>query len=305
MKGKLLVVGGTGFLGFHIAKEGLKKGLEVYSFSKNPPPINRYLNEVKYINIDLLDHESLIKCFKNLEINYVVNSMGYVDHKLMKNGGDDVYKNHFSASKNLIFSLNKKYLKCFLHLGSSDEYGDNPSPQLEEAREAPISPYSFAKVATCHMLQMLHKTEKFPAVILRLFLVYGPNQNKERFLPFIINESIKNKDYLVTPGEQIRDFCYIDDIVKAIFIALNKENIFGEILNIASGNPVKINEILNLVVEILNKGKPIIGGIDYRDNESMNLYASVKKAKDLLGWEPKISLEEGLAKTIEYFKDNE
>ena len=304
MRGKLLVVGGTGFLGFHIAKEGINKGLEVYSFSKNPPSKNRYLDEVKYINIDLLEEERLLNYLENLEINYVVNSIGYVDHKLMKNGGDDVFKNHFLASKNLIFNLNRKYLKCFLHLGSSDEYGDNSSPQLEEAREAPISPYSFAKVATCHMLQMLHRTENFPAIILRLFLVYGPNQNKERFLPFIINESIKNKDYLITPGEQIRDFCYVDDIVSAIFIALNKENIFGEILNIASGNPVQIKKIVNLVVGILNKGRPIFGGINYRDNESMNLYASVKKAKDLLNWEPKISLEEGLTKTIDYFKNN-
>jgi UDP-glucose 4-epimerase len=304
MHGKLLVVGGTGFIGFHIAKEGIRKGLEVYSLSKNPPPTNRYLDEVKYIYINLLDEKKLSNFLKNLDINYVVNSMGYVDHKLIKNGGNEVFENHFSASKNLIFSLNRKYLKCFLQLGSSDEYGDNPSPQIEELRESPISPYSFAKVATCHMLQMLNKTEKFPASILRLFLVYGPNQNKERFLPFIINESIKNKEYLVSPGEQIRDFCYVDDIVRAIFIALNKKRIFGEILNIASGEPMKINRMVNLVVEILHKGKPIIGGIKYRDNESMNLYASVKKAKDLLGWEPQISLEEGLTKTIEYYKDN-
>ena len=110
---------------------------------------------------------------------------------------------------------------------------------------------------------------------------------------------------MVSPYEQIRDFCYVDDIVRAIFIALNKKRIFGEILNIASGNPVKINKMLSLVLEILKKGKPVIGGINYRDNESMNLYASVKKAKDLLNWEPEISLEEGLKKTIEYFKDND
>ena len=233
MKEKLLIVGGTGFIGFHLAKEGIKKGFEVYSISKNPPIDKRCLSEVVYIHLDLLNKENLANYIKNLEINYVVNSMGYVDHRLFKNGGDEVYQNHFSSTKNLINCLNKKNLKCFLHLGSSDEYGSNPSPQLEELRESPISPYSFAKVSTSHMLQMLYRTEDFPSIILRLFLVYGPNQNKERFIPHIIKESLKNKDYLVSPGEQIRDFCYIDDVVEAIFIALNKKNIFGEIINIA------------------------------------------------------------------------
>jgi len=304
MKEKLLVIGGTGFIGFHIAKEGLNKGFEVYSLSKNPPNEKRYLSKVVYINIDLLNKDNLFDHLKNLEINYVVNSMGYVDHRLFNNGGDEVFQNHFLATKNLIYSLNKKNLKCFLHLGSSDEYGSNPSPQLEESRESPISPYSLAKVSTCHMLQMLYRTEKFPATILRLFLVYGPNQNNDRFLPFIIQESIKNKEYLVSPGEQMRDFCYVDDVIKAIFIALKNENIFGEVINIASGDPVKINTILNKVLKVLKKGKPIIGGINYRDNESMSLYASVQKAKNLLGWKPEISLDEGLAKTIYYFKKN-
>ena len=304
MKESLLVVGGTGFIGFHIAKEGLNNGFKVYSLSKNPPIDKRYLPKVQYINVDLLNKENLLDYLKNLEINYVVNSMGYVDHRLFNNGGDEVYQNHFSATKNLIYSLNKKKLKCFLHLGSSDEYGSNPSPQLEESRESPISPYSLAKVSTCHMLQMLYKTEKFPAVILRLFLVYGPNQNKDRFLPFIIEESIKNKEYLVSPGEQLRDFCYVDDVVKGIFIALKNEKIFGEIINIASGEPIKINILLDKVLKILKKGKPVIGGINYRDNESMSLYASIEKAKNLLGWKPEISLNEGLTKTINYFKDN-
>ena len=77
MHGKLLVVGGTGFIGFHVAKEGIKKGLEVYSLSKNPPPSNRYLDKVKYIYIDLLDEKKLSNFLKNLDINYVVNSTGY------------------------------------------------------------------------------------------------------------------------------------------------------------------------------------------------------------------------------------
>ena len=171
MKKNLLVTGGTGFLGYHVAKEGLKKGFNVFSLSKNDPNIKRFIPGLNYINVDLLNAKDLFNCINDLKIEYVVNCVGYVDHKLFKDGGDDVFENHFVVTKNLINSLNKKFLKCFLQIGSSDEYGNNASPQEEKMRESPISPYSLAKVASCHLLQMLHKTEGLPTVVLRLFLV--------------------------------------------------------------------------------------------------------------------------------------
>ncbi len=305
MKENLLIVGGTGFLGFHFAKEGIIRGFEVYSLSKNPPNKSRFIKEVKYVNIDIMDKNKIGNFLKNLKIDYVINCAGYVDHRMIKDGGENVFDNHFSVTKNLIYYLNKEYLKSFLYLGSSDEYGENPSPQIEEIRESPISPYSFAKVATCHFLQMLNKTENFPAIIFRLFLVYGPNQNKERFLPQLIKKFLRNEKILISPGEQIRDFCYVEDVVSAGFIALKKRNIYGEIFNIASGNPIKINYLVSIVQKIIKKGNPIFGGIDYRENESMSLFASIKKAEKLLKWKPKISLEEGILKTINWFKEND
>ena len=305
MKENLLIVGGTGFLGFHFAKEGIIRGFEVYSLSKKPPIKSRYLQNVNYLNIDIMDKNKICNLFKDLKIDYVINCVGYVDHRLIKDGGEEVFDNHFSVTKNLICFLNKKYIKAFLYLGSSDEYGDNQSPQLEEVRESPISPYSFAKVTSCHFLQMLNKTENFPSIIFRLFLVYGPNQNKERFLPQLIKKFLKNENILISPGEQIRDFCYVDDVVNAGFIALKKKQIHGEIFNIASGNPIKINYLVSLIQNLIKKGKPIFGGIDYRENESMSLYASIKKAENILDWKPKISLEEGLLKTIHWFQEND
>ena len=83
------------------------------------------------------------------------------------------------------------------------------------------------------------------------------------------------------------------------------QKIYGEIINVASGKPITIRSIVNLVNKILKKGKPIFGGIDYRENESMNLYANIEKAKFFLNWEPKTSLEDGLLKTIKWYKENE
>ena len=304
MSPKLLIVGGTGFIGHHIAKKAICNGFEVFSISKNSPAPDRLINGVKYFYIDLLDIKKLKDFFCNREIDFIVNTVGYIDHTLFKNGGDYIFENHFIASKNLINSINREYLKCFIHLGSSDEYGDNPSPQSEDQRESPISPYSFAKVSTCHLLQMLERTEKFPAIILRLFLVYGPSQNEKRLLPNLIKNCIKDNIIPVTLGEQIRDFCYVEDIVRAIFLIFKKRNIQGNIINIASGNPIQLKELIALVRNLIGKGEPLFGALDYRKKESMSLYADISKAKRLLMWEPKYSLEDGLIETINWFKNN-
>ena len=301
----LLVIGGTGFIGHHIAIKGISEGFKVYSISRKKPENIRFVEGVEYHYLDLLDIKRLKNFLKSKSINYVVNTVGYIDHTLFKDGGDYVFENHFITTKNLLESLNKKYLKCFVHLGSSDEYGDNQSPQNEEQRESPISPYSLAKVSSCHLLQMLYKTEKFPAVILRLFLVYGPNQNEKRFLPYLIKNSLRDNKFSVTLGEQIRDYCYVKDVINAIFLTFKTKSVLGNVINIASGNPIKIRKVIETVIDIVGKGKPSFGDVKYRFNESMSLYANIAKAKKLLNWEPQYSLGKGLSETIDWISLNE
>ena len=301
----LLIVGGTGFIGHHIAREAIKRGFKVYSISKNPPNKYRFVDGVEYLYSKVLNNIELNKFLKRIKIEYVVNTSGYIDHTLFKDGGEIIFENHFISTKNLLNNLNKQYLKCFLHLGSSDEYGDNQSPQKEDQRESPISPYSFSKVAICHLLQMLYKTENFPAVILRLFLVYGPTQNEKRFLPNLIKNSLSDKIIPTTFGEQVRDFCYVKDVVRAIFLTLENKKAIGNVINIASGNPIKIKEIIEKVVCLVGKGKPYFGAVDYRPNESMSLYANISKAKKILNWQPEYKLQKGLHETIDWISSNE
>tara|TARA_Y100000991_G_C21975409_1_gene351906 strand:- start:2155 stop:3078 length:924 start_codon:yes stop_codon:yes gene_type:complete len=304
MKPILLVVGGTGFIGYHVAKRAMNEGFDVYSISRNPPIPLREVKGVEYNFFDLLNNEHLKKFLNDKEFNYVVNTSGCINHQLFIDGGNKVFENHFFATKNLIHFLNRKKLKSFIHLGSSDEYGDNISPISEIQRESPISPYSFAKVATSHMLQMLQRTEQFPAVILRLFLVYGPTQDKERFLPNLIINSLRNNDIPITFGEQLRDFCYVNDVVNAIFLSFDKENALGNIINIASGDPIKIKEMVIRVNSLIQKGKPLFGSIKYRTNESMSLYADIRKAKKVLNWKPTYKIEHALKETVNWYKEN-
>ena len=127
MKKKILICGGTGFIGYHLSLEAIKKGFNVTSVSTNPPKKIRYSNKVKYIECDLSDSNSLKKKIKG-RFDYVINLAGYVNHSEKLN----TYNSHYKGCKNLAnFFLNKK-LNSFIQIGSSVEYGNVRSPQKEK-----------------------------------------------------------------------------------------------------------------------------------------------------------------------------
>jgi len=297
---KLLVIGGTGFIGAHLVTEGIKQNFHVYSISlsknKNIVP------NVEYFTADITNKEQLKTAIESISFDYVIHCGGYINHTPYNKGGDQVVKEHLTSLQNFVEILDRTNLKKFLMIGSSDEYGGAPAPQLEDLRELPISPYSFAKVAGAHFLQMLYRTEKFPSAIARLFLTYGPGQDQKRFLPQIITGCLENREFASSFGEQYRDFCYVEDTVEGLFKMLLSEKALGEIINISSGDKVTIREMIERVVSLVGSGKPKFGEVAYRLGENMALYADVKKAETLLGWKAKTSLDDGLKKTIEYFK---
>jgi hypothetical protein len=175
--------------------------------------------------------------------------------------------------------------------------------QTETQREAPISPYATGKVAATHLLEMLYLTEGFPSTTLRLFLTYGPGQDSRRFLPQIIKGCIENRTFPTSAGQQLRDFCFIQDVVEAVFDSFSKAAAHGETINVGSGTGVTIRQMIETVKRQIGKGTPLFGEVAYRPGENMVLYADVSKAKRILGWAPKVTLEEGLDQTIQWFKE--
>lgn len=301
---KILVAGGSGFIGANLIKELISSGNEIISISKNKPLKKKELEKVKYIFHDLTRPLSK-DIFKYLsDVQYIVNCSGYVDHSSFLNGGKNVLKDHFESTFNLTnLAINLK-VESFIQIGSSDEYGENNSPISESIRESPISPYALGKVSSTHYLQQCFRQGLLNTVVIRPFLVYGEGQNKNRFLPYLIDNCINNREFKVTKGAQIRDFLYIKDFNLALIKALKNQKAYGEVINIASGIPISIKEVIECVTDITGKGKPIYGGIEYRKGESMNLYADIVKAKKILQWEPKFQFKDSLKKVINWYREN-
>lgn len=297
----LLVIGGSGFIGRNIVAEAQRRGWAVTSLGLRKTAENP-LEGVRYAAADITQKVSLQSALPDNAFDYVINCGGYIDHALYSDGGKKTFETHSSGVYNLAAFVDRGRLKRFINIGSSDEYGNIPAPQSETLRESPISPYSLGKTAAAHFLQMLYRTEQFPAVTLRLFLTYGPGQDTRRFIPQIIRGCLNDVTFPVSAGEQLRDFCYIDDTVNAIFMALTHEAAPGEVINIASGIPVTIREVIEQLQRLIGTGTPQYGAVAYRPSENMALYADINKARSLLGWQPNFLLTAGLQKTVDWMK---
>ena len=298
-KNRILITGGTGFIGYHLALKCLKKNFLVTSLSTNNSKKFRKLKKVKYLICDISNRKKMNKILTN-NFDYVVNLAGYVDHS----NKSKTKKSHYNGCKNLaLFFLNSK-IKKFIQIGSSIEYGKINSPQKENNlnKQKTYSIYGASKLLSTKFLLNLKKKFNFPVSVLRLYLVYGPNQDINRVIPFTIKNAIEDNTFDCSSGLQSRDFIYIDDLINAIIKTLINRNTNGEILNIGSGKPIKIKNLILKICKLVGYGNPQFGKIKFRKDEIKKLYPNISKAKLLLNWQPKISFSEGLIKTINYYK---
>ena len=301
MKKKLLVIGGTGFLGSHVCREAIKKNYRVISVSTKKTKFN-LIKKVKYIKCDI-SNSTKIKRKLNFEVDYIINFGGYVDHS----DKNKTYQSHFKGCKNLIDFYQKKKIKKFIQIGSSLEYGKTKSPHKEKIMTKKVillkSIYAKSKLLSTNYCMNAFKKNFFPVIVLRPYLVYGPGQKIDRLIPFIISKSLTNKTFPCSSGVQLRNFLFVEDFVKAIFKTLTKKNVNGEIINIGSNNNLKVKKVILMIKDYLNSGKPMFGKIKLRKDESIKYYPSIKKAKNLINWKPLIQFEKGLIQTIKYYKE--
>jgi len=299
-KKKILIVGGTGFIGYHLAKKCLKKSWLVISISSKYPKKIRFLKKVKYIRCDITN-KKLLKKSINDTFDYVVNLGGYVDHSNKKT----TFKSHYEGCKNLAQIFLEKKISSFIQIGSSLEYGKSKSPQKENIKcnlKSIRSTYGKAKLLSSNYVINLFKKKKFPSTVIRFYLVYGPKQDINRFIPTLINGCVKNKKFPTSDGNQLRDFLYIDDAIEAIIMCLENKKSRGQILNIGSGKPEIIKRVIETVKRISKGGHPQYGMFKLRKFDIPELYPNISKVKNKIKWKPKIILKRGLEITINSFR---
>ena len=300
---KILIIGGTGFIGFNLLKKLKNLRFGITSISLSYPKKNNFISGVNYVKLDITNQNEIKKINGNFDI--VVNAGGYGGLDDNFRDTSKMYQNQIKGLKNVASFFLKKKIKRFIQVGSSLEYGSVSGIQTENSHpKNPISIYGKSKLYSTNYLKFLNKVYNFPVVVLRLYQVYGPNQKNNRLIPYVIDSIIKNKKIFTTKGDQIRDFCYIDDVTEAIIKCFKSKKTIGEIINIGYGRGHQIKDILKKIFKYFPKYKvkrKVKINISSK-KQVKKLVPSIKKAKKILCWSPKISFNEGIKKTINSFK---
>lgn len=303
---RVLVTGVSGFIGSHLARRLVEEGAEVYGLVRNNSDLWRLKdikNQIKLRYADLRDYESIRREVQDIKPQKVFHLAAYVDVSRSFEVMDEMVEVNIKGTLNLLRGLDGTGYDCFVNTGTCEEYGDNPVPFREEQIPNPVSPYSASKVAATIFCQMLHKTKGLPVTTLRPFLTYGPRQENDMLIPSLVKKTLKGEALEMTGGEQTREFNYVDDIVDGFIKASINPRAIGEIINIGNGVEYKIRDVVVMVLKLMNNPvEPKIGVLNYRPSETWHFYCDNTKAREILGWEPKVSLEDGLKRTIDWFQ---
>jgi len=302
----VLVTGATGFIGSNLVRVLLQKGAKV-SILKRPKSsvwrLKDIITRIKILEADLRDKRNLQLALKKEDNKVIFHLAACVKRERSASLIKENLETNVWGTINLIACMTKLDIRSFVNTGTCDEYGDNPVPFNEMQRENPLSPYAASKVAASHYCQMLSRTCGLPIITLRPFLTYGPYQTGEMLIPDVVTSCLKSLPIQATLGQQTREFHYISDIINGFLLAATNKKAIGEVIDLGTGEEHSVKEVIEMIVELTKyRLKWKLGNLPYRENEIFRFYCKGDKAKKLLKWQPKISLKDGLIKTIDWQK---
>lgn len=274
---RLLLVGGSGFIGKNLVRilapyfeiTVADKFIDEAYFESYPAVVCRKLDLVE----ERLPEE--MGC-----PDFIINLASIVTAERDLSLFDSLISTNLKVLLNLYERFkNEERLKLFVQFGSSEEYGNNGSPFVETMREEPNSPYALVKQLTTNTALMLCRNYGFPAMVVRPGNLFGPGQNRSKFIPYVIDRLKANEPLDVTPCEQRRDFIHVDDFGKAIRGLLeNYEKCVGEIVNVSSGESVSLKTIIEMLRKRIGSRSEVhYGALPYRENEAMDLKCNTEK----------------------------
>jgi nucleoside-diphosphate-sugar epimerase len=304
---KILITGSTGFIGANIVRRFIKIGAEVHILSRttsNKWRIKDILKDINEYCVDLLDYEKLEAIILDIEPEIIFHTVVYGGYPFQK----DIKKiigSNFIGTINLVNACKKVDFELLVNTGSSSEYGIKSKPMDEEDISEPVNDYGVSKAAATLYCQAVSRREKRPIVTLRLFSPYGYYEEQTRLIPSVVVSCLRGRNPEISSPNSVRDFIFIEDVIDAYIRVIETSDIGGEIFNIGYGEQHSVGEVVNKIDELTgNNVRPVWVSVPKRANEPDVWQADVTKAKDILKWEPKYSLEEGLAKTIKWFREN-
>lgn len=307
---RILITGGNGFIGSHLVKRIVALGHKPTLILRKNSDRSRlagHLDKVTIAEADLSNFGDVKNIVQNERPQIVFHLGAYgvysyvnLDHK---NAKATINANIYGTI-NLLYAVKDSNCEMVINTGSCFEYGSKPDPFKEDEVLHPCNLYGISKVATTLFAANFSKHSGLPIITLRPFTAFGPRQDEKRFIATAIRQCLANKEIKLTKGKTVRDYIYIDDVVDGYLRAATVDKkLAGETINISTGIGYRLTDLARLVIKLTKaKTKINIGAFPTRPGEVIELIGSAEKAKKVLGWQAKYSLEEGLRKTIVWQK---
>lgn len=300
MKNKrILITGIDGFVGTRLRKRLESLGTHVYGISKTS-------SSQRILHTDILDFGGIESFIEKKDITLCFHLAGV---SLVEAGQEDPYHTfdiNIKGTLNILELARRFLFEKVIIASTSHVYGNNRLPFREGYTPRPSRPYETSKACTDLIAQSYADTFHLPVLIPRFVNIYGPGDtNFSRLIPKTIRSVLQNKNPTMWGGDIIRDYLYIDDAIDA-YIKLAQVDMKkigkNRLLNFGVGNATTVKDIINKIIEISKKNVTINYVEDERAQEIKSQYVSYAKARRLLGWKPKTTIDEGLKKTIEWYK---
>ena len=307
LQGPILVLGASGFVGANLLRALLEVRDDVVGTTSRFPAWRLSgLSESHVRAVDLLVESNIDALLDSVNPRTVFDCIAYGGYSFERDSAL-IYKTNFLLISELIARLADRKIACYVHAGSSSEYGDNASGPKETMFPEPNSHYAVSKISTANLLYYYGKKRGLPCANLRLYSVYGPLEDSSRLLPSVIKHGLASSYPQFVDPNTSRDFIYIADVVQAfVTTALNlPEEHYGESFNIGSGQCTTIAQVAQAAKAQFQIPAEPSFTMPGRDWDVTDWYADISKAKACLHWTPKTTFRQGLSEMVIWYQSLE
>jgi dTDP-glucose 4,6-dehydratase len=313
---RVLVTGGAGFISSNFIRHLLEETghevvtLDALTYAGNVENLADLISHprLSFVHGDIRDESLVRELVQGVDVIVNAAAESHVE-KSITDGASEFVTTNIVGTQILLDAIRVTPVERFILISSSEVYGTaEAAPMDEEHPLNPRSPYAATKAGADRLAYSYWTTYELPIVVVRPFNNYGPHQHPEKVVPRFITQALANEPLTVHgDGHASRDWLYVTDDAEAIeaVIAAPIESIAGEVINVATGVDISVADIARLVLDVLGKPDDLVDNVPERPGQVDRHIGSTEKATRLLGWTARTSFEEGLLRTVNWYRDNE